>query len=442
MDLRWQPGYVYPPVFYPPHVPLDAPAVVVFALVFLAVGALTLRRPADGLAALIVLTPFAFAHYLGGTSITLSKAALLGFAAGLLRHRPALGALRDPLVVRLGLAIGAVIAAMLLSSFGAGDEHAVLREVAKWLEYGATFAAATVALANDPDDRPIWRAIATASALVSVLAIAQEFVGAPAGVFVHGQPFPRIAGPLEGPNQLSAWLGIAIPVLLARVLVHRDWRLVAVLVLAVVVDVLTLSRSGIVAVAIACAIVLIATRPPRAVRLRFAAGGVALAVVLVTLGTAIGLEARFFSLAEVAQADHLGTRSELWRAAIDLWRSSPVVGIGAGNYELDLGRVGLPDVRTHANSLYLQSLAETGAIGFLATLGLVYVSIQTFAQAASRRPLIVGALGASAALALHQVFDYLVFFPKIGVFWWLILAVGVVEVLQARNDARPLEAAA
>jgi len=442
MDIRWQPGYVYPPVFYPPHVPLDAWSATVFAIVFLAVGAITLRRPADGLAALIVLTPFAFAHYLGGTSVTLSKAALVGFAAGLVRHQPRFGALRDPLVLRLGLAIGAVIAAMLLSAIKAGDAHAVLREVAKWLEYGATFVAATVALANDPDDRPIWRAIATAAALVSVLAIAQEFVGAPAGVFVHGQPFPRIAGPLEGPNQLSAWLGIAIPVLLARVLVHRDWRLVAVLAVAAVADVLTLSRSGIVAVAIACGVVLIATRPPRAVRLRFAAGGLALAAVLVTLGTAVGLEARFFSLAEVAQADHLGTRSELWRAALDLWRSSPVVGIGAGNYELDLGRVGLPDVRTHANSLYLQSLAETGVIGFLATLGLVYVSIQTFAQASSRRPLIVGALGASVALALHQVFDYLVFFPKIGLFWWLILAVGIVEVMQARNDARPLEAAA
>jgi len=433
---------VYPPVFYPPHVPMDPLAAVVFVLVGIAVALLTLRRPANGLAALLVLTPFAFAHYVDGTSVTLSKAALLGFVAGLLRHRPSLAVLRDPLVRRLGYAIAAVIAAMLLSAIAAGDRHAVLREVAKWLEYGVTFIAATVALANDPDDRSIWRAISAAVVLVSVLALAQEFIGAPAGVFVHGQPFPRIAGPLEGPNQLSGWLGMAIPVLLARVLVHRDWRLVAVLLLAAVADVLSLSRSGIVAAAIASGVVLIATRPPLVVRWRFAAGALALAAVLVTLGTAVGLEARFFSLSEVPYPDHLGTRAELWRAAIDLWRSSPIVGVGAGNFELDLGRVGLPDVHTHANSLYLQSLAETGLIGFLATLALVFVSIQTFAGAASRRPLIVGALGASVGLALHQVFDYLVFFPKIGLFWWLILAIGVAEVMQSRSDVRPADVAA
>lgn len=442
MDLRWQPGYVYPPVFYPPHVPIDGGAAAVFALIFLGVAVLTWRRPANGLAALIVLTPFAFAHYVDGTSVTLSKAALLGFITGLLRHRPSLGALRDPLVIRLLIALGAVIASMALSATAAGDRAAVAREIAKWFEYAATFTAATVALAADPDDRPIWRAIAGAATLVAVFAIAQEFIGAPAGVFIHGRPFPRIAGPLEGPNQLSAWLGITIPVLLARVLVHRDWRLVAVLVLVIAADVLTLSRSGIVAMLVSVAVVVVATRPPRRIRLRFAAGAATLAAVLIVLGTAIGLEARFFSLSEVPQPDHLGTRAELWRAAIDLWRSSPIVGIGAGNYELDLGRVGLPDVHTHANSLYLQSLAETGVIGLAAMLALVYVSIQTFARTASRRPLIIGVLGASVALALHQVFDYLVFFPKIGLFWWLILAIGIVEVKQARSDARPLDAVA
>lgn len=441
MDLRWQPGYVYPPVFYPPHVPLDALSALVFVLLAVGVAVLTFRRPANGLAALIVLTPFAFAHYIDGTSVTLSKAALAGFVIGLLPHRPSLASLRDPAFARLLLAIGGMIVAMLLSAVAAGDKGAVLREIAKWLEYGAIFIAATVAFANDPDDRPIWFALALATTLVAVLGFAQEFVGAPAGVFVHGQAFPRIAGPLEGPNQASAWLGIAIPLLLARILVHRDGWLVGATLLAAAADALTLSRSGIVATVIACAVVVILTRPPRAVRWRFAAGALALAVVLVTLGTAVGLEVRFFSLAEVPQPDHLGTRAQLWRAALDLWRSSPIVGVGAGNYELDLGRVGLPDVHTHANSLYLQSLAETGVVGLLATLFLAYASIQTFAQSASRRPLIVGALAASVGLAIHQVFDYLVFFPKVGEFWWLILAVGVVEVMQARSDVRPLEVA-
>ena len=48
------------------------------------------------------------------------------------------------------------------------------------------------------------------------------------------------------------------------------------------------------------------------------------------------------------------------------------------------------------------------------------------------------AFPANIALALHQIFDYLWFFPKIGVFWAILLAIGVVEVLAARDDVGPV----
>jgi O-antigen ligase len=438
--IRWQPGFVYPPVFYPPHPPLDVVSAVVFALVAGGAALVALRRPANGVAAMIACTPFAYAHYVGNTSVTMPKAALVGFVAALIWKRCSLAVIREPAVARLLAALGIFVAAMALSGIGAEYKDAVIREIAKWLEYAGLFVAVAVAFADDPDDRPIWFAVSAVTAVVSVLALAQEFIGAPSGLFVHGHGIPRVAGPLEGPNQLSAWLGVAIPVLLARMLVHRDGRLVAVTVVAALADALTLSRSGIIAVIVGCTIVVLATRPPASVRWRFAGGTLAIVTVLVVLGGAVGLETRFFSLAEVPQPDHLGTRAALWRAALDLWRSSPIVGIGAGNYEFALSQVGLLDVRTHANSLYLQSLAETGIIGFGATLFLVYVSIQTFARSATRRPLVIGALAASVVLALHQIFDYLVFFPKVGSLWWIILAVGAVELMHARDDVRVVEA--
>jgi putative inorganic carbon (HCO3(-)) transporter len=163
---------------------------------------------------------------------------------------------------------------------------------------------------------------------------------------------------------------------------------------------------------------------------------------LVTLGLSVGLEARFFSLAEVSQPDHLGTRGILYAAALDLWHRSPLVGIGAGNYEFDLGMVGHPEVRTHANSLYLQALSETGLIGLGATLFLVWTAIATYARSFSRRPLVIGVFAGNIALALHQIFDYLWFFPKVGVFWAILLAIGVVEVLAARSDVGPVPEAA
>jgi len=134
----------------------------------------------------------------------------------------------------------------------------------------------------------------------------------------------------------------------------------------------------------------------------------------------------------------LQIRAILWSAALELWRSSPLVGIGAGNFEFDLGMVGHPEVQTHANSLYLQALSETGLIGFAATLYMLWTLFATFARSFSRRPLLIGIFAGNIALALHQIFDYVWFYPKVGVFWAILLAIGVVEVLAARNDVGPV----
>jgi O-antigen ligase len=436
--IHWQPGYVYPPVFEPPHYALGPVHVAFFVLVTLAVGILTYRRPALGVGALIVCAPFADARYLFGTSITVPKAALIGFIIALIVHRTTLRVLTERPVRQLLFAFGGVLAAIVLSSIYALHHDAVAREFLKWFEYAATFAAVVVGFAYDPDDRPVWTALIAIAFFQFGESIYELLFGAASGVIIGTHNVPRLAGSLEGPNQFAGWLDLLLPVLFARMLTHRNPWLVAAVLAATVSEAATISRSGIVAAVIAAAIVLFVTRPSRRVGMGFAAGAVVVAAILVSLGLSIGLEARFFSLAEVPQPDHLGTRSILYTAALDLWHRSPLVGIGAGNYEFDLGMVGHPEVRTHANSLYLQALSETGLIGLAATLFLVWTAIATYARSFSRRPLVIGVFAGNIALALHQIFDYLWFFPKVGVFWAILLAIGVVEVMNARNDAGPV----
>jgi O-antigen ligase len=432
--IRWQPGYVYPPVFDPPHYALGPLHVAFFAFIAIAVGILTYRRPALGVGALIVCAPFAEARYLLGTSITVPKAALIGLVIALIAHRTPLRVLNERPVRLLLVAFGGILGAIVLSVIFAQHHDAVAREFFKWIEYALVFAAVVVAFAYDPDDRPIWAALIAIAFFEFGEVIFQLLFGAASGVMIGTHDVPRVAGSLEGPNQFAGWLNVLLPVLFARLLTDRNPWLVTAVVLATVCEAATLSRSGIVAAVVAAALVLYVTRPSRRVGFGFAAGAAIVGAILVTLGLSIGLEARFFSLAEVPQPDHLGTRAILWHAALDLWRTSPLVGIGAGNFEFDTGMVGHPEVHTHANSLYLQALSETGAIGLGATLFMVWATLATFARSFSRRPIVIGVFAASVALALHQVFDYLWFFPKVGIFWAILLAVGVVEVIAARND--------
>jgi hypothetical protein len=43
-------------------------------------------------------------------------------------------------------------------------------------------------------------------------------------------------------------------------------------------------------------------------------------------------------------------------------------------------------------------------------------------------PFVAAALAASVALALHQLVDFLTFYPKVGAQWWIVLALGAAEL--------------
>jgi len=218
-----------------------------------------------------------------------------------------------------------------------------------------------------------------------------------------------------------------------------DGALLAVVAFALVVEVLTFSRAGIAGTIIACVTVTASCgrrAPPacgsawrRSAPARFS-----------WPWRALGISNDVLSLHEVAQPDdHLGTRGQLWNAARELWRSSPVFGVGAGNFELDLGRVGLPTIRTHANSLYWQSLAEGGVVMLASTLFTFGAILFTFARSQVRRPIVVGVFAATLALALHQFFDDLFFFTKVGTMFWLMIGVAVAELAARQLFVRQRE---
>ena len=428
--------------------PLDAVSAAGFFIGMAAAAALSARRPALGIAALIVAGPFAFYRDLGATTVTLPKVVLIGVALGLMLRRPSLGALAARSVRPLLFGAIAILAATALSVLApAMYLEPTLRETLKAAEYLVLFAVVVIAWNCDPDENPIRLAFAGVLALVSWLAIAQEALGAPSGIWYHGFAIPRIAGPLEGPNQLSGYVGIALPVVVAFALAREatKFELIAVASGALAI-VLTISRAGTFAAIVAFGLVVICSGPRyrRAVLTACAVGAAAGCALLGlwgllgthSLGSAEAFFGRFWNFSEVEDPGAVGKRSQLWRAAVDLWKAHPVLGIGAGNFEFEIGEAGFYGIRTHANSLFLQALVEGGLPLFAATLYTTIASILTFDRRAAREPLALGALGASAGFALHQVVDLLVFFPKVGGLWWIVLGLGAASLATAPLAAR------
>jgi O-antigen ligase len=415
--------------------------VLIFPFIALAAGALTWRRPAYGIASFILLDPFSFAHRLGPTTMTIPKAVIIGILIGALARKIPFRPLLNPQARPLLIGACATLLATAVSITQADFVEPAIRETIKSAEYLLLFALTAVCIADDPNPRVLSWAIAAVTGIVSLLALAQEFGGAPQVVAVGDRLIHRIAGPLEGPNQLAGYLGLTLPVLFAQAL-RGDSRIspgeryayLGVFILGSSVDVLTFSRAGVASLLIGLLAVLWMLRP-RMLAWTLAALSLIIAAVASRMG---GPLHHFLSAREVNVPSGLGTRSQLWPAAIALWRQHPFLGIGAGNYELELSRVGLADLRTHANSLPLQAIAEGGIPLIAAVLWTIYASIVTWLQA-MENPLIVGILGASIALAAHQFMDLLIFYPKVGDMWWTLLGIGVGYLVYERScqdDAR------
>ncbi len=124
------------------------------------------------------------------------------------------------------------------------------------------------------------------------------------------------------------------------------------------------------------------------------------------------------------------TRVALWRAALELWKDHPILGVGPDNFRLIYGPyVGQTnfDNRIHSNNLYFEMLANLGVLG-LVSLGAVIISVSIMMWRCGRQPaaaevqLLMLGLGASlTAFLLHGFADYFLEFTPTYALFWLIM---------------------
>ncbi|MGH7709084.1 MAG: O-antigen ligase family protein [Vulcanimicrobiaceae bacterium] len=300
---------------------LDLSSAVLFVCVGLTVGWLTLRRPAWGVAALVVLEPFALYRYVGLTTVTLPKIALAGAIVGLvLRGWPRADDL-GPAARALAFAQAAVVAATALSIAVADFRLPAVRETFKAIEFLAFFLVVAILRHRDGDDQPVRDALVAVAALVSLVALTQVVTGSGSVLLVDGFAIPRIAGPIEGPNQLAGYLGLTLP--LTLVLANDERRRIAYDLSALaqaVALVLTESRAGIATTAIAIALILVLrpqfrSRVAGIAAIGYAAGLALLGTISFAITQSFGALAHVFFGSTSQLPGAVGTRAELWRAA-------------------------------------------------------------------------------------------------------------------------------
>jgi O-antigen ligase len=233
----------------------------------------------------------------------------------------------------------------------------------------------------------------------------------------------RLAGRIGDPNELAAILVPALAFAIFGLVVFRAplarWLLVAYGAVFALALFLTESRGGLVALAVL--LVAIATLSGS---LRARAVGAVLVVVALGIGyySLVAPPETLSRVTEFAAGGGTG-RLDLWGIALDMSSDHPVLGVGAGNFQVEepayatrsttLLRPDLVvDTPKVAHNTYLHVLAEFGWIGLALLLGLIVASlahawraVRFFERARLRdlemltRGIVVGTVGMLAAFA-------------------------------------------
>ena len=120
-------------------------------------------------------------------------------------------------------------------------------------------------------------------------------------------------------------------------------------------------------------------------------------------------------------------RVQYWMAAVAMLRDSPLLGQGLDNFRLrftDYAGIDESHIGTHAHSLYLEALADTGFLGFATLLGLVAAVFRsgTRALVGGEDWLLRAALLASLATwLLHGLLDDFERFLPAHLAYWIVV---------------------
>jgi putative inorganic carbon (hco3(-)) transporter len=299
------------------------------------------------------------------------------------------------------------------------------------------------------------------SLVISSYGVRQQFIGVeplatwndPTSALAQAT---RVYSYLDNPNLLASYLLAAIALSIAAVFVWQRWlpKILAVTMLVVNLSCLyfTGCRGAWIGCLVLVAVFLVLLRywwnaflPRWAQRYLLVFGGIGAFLILAILFVE-PLRIRVFSIFAGREDSSNNYRINVWEAVHKMIAARPFLGIGPGNEAFNkMYPLYMKDKYSalSAYSIYLETIVETGFIGFACFLWLLTT---TFSQGVKQffrlRDLddrqgfwLMAALAGMAGMLIHGFVDTVWYRPEINTVWWLLMAI-VASHYQPLNIAK------
>jgi putative inorganic carbon (hco3(-)) transporter len=429
-----------------------------------AVLALSVTESEAFLLFVIFLMPFAWALQwnvpVRDVPVALRSLVIIGFFLGrLLRGQLGMKRLLNPVLTRASLLFLCVVTAPALLAIGG-----LTRESARSLWALFTFVGFYFVVLAWADSqrrvRRILQVLLFSTIITAVFAIFQELVGDYTSLWLYVNPPTEWFAPMDGrapsffanPNFLASYLNLILPFSLACwVLGEGRWKRLGAWTtgLGAAALLCTQSLGGLVSFGAVIVLAILYFGGSWKKRL-------ALLIAVCVLATSVYLTKGILNPSHEGEvfAYDQSIRVVLWGVAWNFFASSPLLGVGWGNFAVLYGSSvagisWIPAGQFEVHNIYLQLLSETGLAGFGAFFLLIFCAIQQALRQlrcsvqAFDKALAFAVLGAILTVLLHGFVDF--FFqvsPQFGTLFWMLLALLVVggrTVCGRLGTARPIK---
>jgi O-antigen ligase len=195
-------------------------------------------------------------------------------------------------------------------------------------------------------------------------------------VNISGKTYLRAIATFPDPHMLSFFLGMLLPFALGLFLKLKNKKYLVIFFILLLTDLLTFSRGGYLGLFVAAigTLLVLLDKLEKKHKLSIIAGAVFLGSFLLIPGP---IAERFFSSFNWKEGSNQG-RIETWKKAGEIISEHPLLGVGIGNYPLEISATASYRDPIYAHSNYLDIAAETGLVSLFLWLGFLGSLIGVF----------------------------------------------------------------
>ncbi|EKE11566.1 MAG: O-antigen polymerase [uncultured bacterium] len=252
-------------------------------------------------------------------------------------------------------------------------------------------------------------------------------------VNVSGKTYLRATSIFPDPHMFSFYLGLVLPLACGMFLYEKKRKafFLAAAIIIFLADIFTFSRGGYLGLFGGFIFISIFFWNKIQKKYKITTGLFLIAAFLVMLVPS-PISQRFLSSFNTKEGSNMG-RILMWEKAIEVIADNPVLGVGIGNYPLEVSAVSTYRDPIYAHNTYLDIAAETGLLNAIIWISLLAMTMVSFWKKFKQEPIFFFALLSMIVFSIHSLVETAVYSPAVLTLFLLIISFSQTKISNERN---------